>query len=814
MNRPQPTLLNSPLDPANPQALPHSEATYRIMIEGMNLGFCVVELIDDQDHKAVDYRFVEVNAVFERQTGFTGAQGQRARQLAPNVPQAWIDTLDAVARTGQPLRTEAFFDDPARWYAISLSRPGQDVARRVAAVFDDITATKQAQAERQQSEDRAQFLLELSDAMRALTDPVSMQLTATRLALAYFKADRAYYCEVAGGQVSVRQHAARPDLPPIPATYSLDQFPSMKAMLLQGQPVAVADAVSSKLLDPIMKDLCSRLCIGAYLQVPLLAKGELVAKFCITQEQPRDWTPMDIQLASETAQRTWDVAQRARTEAALGQSEAKYRNLFESIDEGFCQIQLLFDAYGQPIDWLYLDANPTFERQVGVHPIGQTVSQIVGSVEAFWFDFYHQVVRSGQPARTENYVAALDRWYTIYASPVGESTDQLTVVFDDCSARKQLEATLRVADRRKDEYLAMLAHELRNPLATLRNGLQILSLDEDHDAPTRATLAMMNRQTDHLVGMVDDLLDVSRISQGKIVLKTKRLDLVELVSQTVEAQRPLLAQRGHRLAVNLPTSPVYLEGDETRLGQVVTNLLTNAARYTPAGGQVWLSLSQPADLLTSPKVMLQVRDTGIGLAAEHLSAIFDLFVQVDNSPARSQGGLGLGLTLVRRLVELHGGEVGASSAGPGKGSTFTVHLPVLAAEPTQRSTPAQASAGSQAKTCILVIDDNADAALTMGMLLKLKGYEAHTRTSGQAGMAAAEQLKPAIILLDLGMPELDGFETCRLLRQQVWGQTVRVIALSGYGSEEDQRRTREAGFDGHLIKPIDWTAFTNLLTDG
>ena len=806
---PQSTPFNSPLDTPNPPASPPNEATYRALFEGMDHGFCVVELLDDQAGKTADYRFVEVNAVFERQTGFTGAQGQRARQLAPNVSQDWIDTLDTVARTGQPLRTEAFFDDPARWYAISLSRLGEASARRVAAVFDDITATKQTQ-------DRAQFLLELSDAMRVLTDPVSMQLTATRLALDYFKADRAYYCEVAASQVSVRQHAARPDLPSIPATYSLDQLPAMKAMLLRGQPVVVADATTSELLDAAMQELCSRLRIGAYLQVPLIWQGQLVAKFCITQEQPRDWTPMDIQLASETAQRTWDVARRARTEAALGQSEAKYRTLFESIDEGFCQIQLLFDEQGQPIDWLYLDANPTFERQVGVHPIGQTVSQIVGPVEAFWFDFYHQVVRSGQPARTENYVAALDRWYTIYASPVSESPDQLTVVFDDCSARKQLETALRVADRRKDEYLAMLAHELRNPLATLRNGLQILSLDEDHDAPTRATLAMMNRQTDHLVGMVDDLLDVSRISQGKIELKTKRLDLVELVSQTVEAQRPHLAQRGHRLAVSLPTLPVYLEGDETRLGQVVTNLLTNAARYTPAGGQVWLSLSQPDESVVpgQPQAVLQVQDTGIGLAAEHLSAIFELFVQVDNSLARSQGGLGLGLTLVRRLVELHGGEVGAYSAGLGQGSTFTVQLPVLASEPMQGSTPAPASASPQAKTCILVIDDNADAALTMGMLLTLKGYEAHTRTSGQAGLAAAEQLKPAIILLDLGMPELDGLETCRLLRQQVWGQTVRLIALSGYGSEEDQRRTRETGFDGHLIKPVDWAEFAKLLADG
>lgn len=240
----------------------------------------------------------------------------------------------------------------------------------------------------------------------------------------------------------------------------------------------------------------------------------------------------------------------------------------------------------------------------------------------------------------------------------------------------------------------------------------------------------------------------------------------------------------------------------------MANLLTNGARYTGEQGQVWVSLRHQRQ-----QTILQVRDNGIGLAADQLSAIFELFVQVDNSTARSKGGLGLGLTLVKRLVEMHGGQVAAQSEGVGKGSTFTVHLPTLvaAAEPTPTATP-QATNPAAVKR-ILVIDDNADAGFTLGMLLNLKGYEAHTRTSGRSGLEAAERLQPGAILLDIGMPELDGYATCGLLREQTWGQAMVIIALTGYGQEEDRQRTREAGFDGHLVKPVDLGALLTMLTD-
>ena len=412
------------------------------------------------------------------------------------------------------------------------------------------------------------------------------------------------------------------------------------------------------------------------------------------------------------------------------------------------------------------------------------------------------------------------RWMSGYGRIVEERDGKplrMSGVMFDVDERRRAEEALRLADRRKDEFLAMLAHELRNPMSTLRSGLQILAITEGQDQTNgpssgsqtiaASTVAMMKRQTDQLVRLVDDLLDVSRISQGKIDLKTQRVNLVEVVAQAIESVQALYHEQGRRLQVELPSAPIEVEGDVARLSQVVTNLLTNGARYTGENGQVWLRLAHQ-----SQEAVLQVGDNGIGLAADQLSAIFELFVQVDTSLARSKGGLGLGLTLVKRLVEMHGGRVEAHSKGLGQGSTFQVHLPTLTTVAEQATRPTLQATNPAATRRILVVDDNADAALTLSMLLKLKGYEAHTRTSGRAGIEAAQALQPSAILLDIGMPELDGYETCRLIREQSWGQTLVVIALSGYGQKEDRQRTKEAGFDAHLVKPVNLAALTDLLT--
>ena len=781
---------------------------YQIAFENINQGFCLIEQVDTALGAPPDFRYLLTNHAFTQHSGLTQVLGKTLRQVVPNIDEQIPAYYEEVALKGTTINFETYVSTLKRWINTRAFRVEANNPRRIAVLFMDITAQKQAQAARHQSEAQATFLLRLSDAMRSLADPVTMQTTATRLALDYFQADRAYYCEIDGNQVTVRQHAAQPDLPPIPPTYLLDQFPSMKARLLKGKPVVVSDTSTTQEIDQALKQLCGRLGIGAYMQVPLLQNGQLVAKFCLTQDRPRAWTSLDIQLATETAQRTWDLTQRARTEVALRQSEAKYHLLFESIDEGFCQIQLLYNAQGQPIDWLYLEANPTFERQIGLNPIGQKVSQVVGQVEAYWLDFYHQVVLTQQPARTENYVAVLDRWYTIYAAPVGTTADQLTVIFDDCSARKQLEMALRAADRRKDEFLAMLAHELRNPMATLSNGLTILNLTHEAGSVPDQTFGMMNRQLDHLVRLVDDLLDVSRISQGKIELKRERIELGTLVAEAVEAIRPLFATQHKTLHLLGSAYPLIVDGDATRLNQLVSNLLTNGVRYTGEQGQVRVSLA-----VEQGQAVLRVADNGIGLTADQCRTIFELFVQVDTSLIRSQGGLGIGLTLAQRLAQLHGGRIEVHSAGLGQGSEFVVFLPLLA-----ELTPAAQSLDPFASSKpighhLLVIDDNADAALTLSMMLQLKGFAVTTALSGAEGLQVAQTLQPRVILCDLSMPGMDGFEVCRRLRGQAWGASMVLIALTGYGQPEDRRQTKAAGFDDHLVKPINLGVLMQLLNE-
>ncbi|PKK34980.1 hypothetical protein BWI96_19310 [Siphonobacter sp. SORGH_AS_0500] len=372
----------------------------------------------------------------------------------------------------------------------------------------------------------------------------------------------------------------------------------------------------------------------------------------------------------------------------------------------------------------------------------------------------------------------------------------LLKVMRDLTSQKQAEDDLKEANQRKNEFLSMLAHELRNPMATLRSGLQILSITAATNAQAKTVIDRMTRQTDHLVRMVDDLLDVSRISQGKIELKKERVHLNDLVHQALESVQMLVEHKQQKLRVNIPIETIELEGDATRLVQLMMNLLTNASRYTPNHGAIELSLSQEENT-----AIIRVTDNGIGLATDQLSKIFELFVQVDHSLARSQGGLGLGLTLVKQIAELHEGSVEAQSEGLNKGSTFVVHLPALPRGRNEMDPSTKLTSIRQ--TSILIVDDNSDSSFTLSVLLELKGYEVYTRDSGMAALEALDILKPEVILLDIGMPEMDGYETCRQIRQHPRGPQTFIIAVSGYGQDSDKRKAREAGFDEHVTKPVD-----------
>ncbi len=382
----------------------------------------------------------------------------------------------------------------------------------------------------------------------------------------------------------------------------------------------------------------------------------------------------------------------------------------------------------------------------------------------------------------------------------------LLAVYDVSSVRERANE-LAEANRHKDEFLAMLAHELRNPLAPIRNAVQIIRLNGgDADAVDAASI-MMERQIGHLVRLVDDLLDISRISRGKIELKRRRIELASSMHQAVEVVRSLYKDMNHELTITLPQQPIYLNADPTRLVQIVGNLLNNACKFTDNGGRISLVVQREGE-----QALIRVRDNGIGIEAEQLPRIFEMFTQIDTSLERSISGLGIGLTLVKNLVEMHGGTVEAKSAGKDQGSEFLVRLPAigetsnpLPLQETEIKTPRSAPCR------ILVVDDNRDAAKTLALLLKLSGNETLTAYDGIEAVEAAATFLPDAILLDIGLPNLNGYEVCRRIREQSWGEKTVIVALTGWGQEEDREKSVQAGFNGHMVKPVEFTALTNLL---
>jgi signal transduction histidine kinase/CheY-like chemotaxis protein len=373
--------------------------------------------------------------------------------------------------------------------------------------------------------------------------------------------------------------------------------------------------------------------------------------------------------------------------------------------------------------------------------------------------------------------------------------------------RSKAEEALRAADRRKDEFLATLGHELRNPLAPVVTGLHLLRLARVDDAVVRQVTSVLERQVGHLVRLVDDLLEVSRITRGLVEVRREPLHLAAVLRSALETSRPSIDAGGHELAVDITSDPLPVTGDAVRLTQVFANLLTNAAKYTDRGGKIRLTAARDGS-----RAVVSVRDTGIGIPLSELASVFDMFTQLDGTHRRAQGGLGIGLTLVRSLVTMHGGRVEARSEGAGKGSEFVVELPLSAVEPTDQE-PAKPVARFPALR-ILVVDDNVDAGDTLAALLTALGSSVSVARSGRAALAALRVFRPDVVLMDIGMPEMDGYEVARSIRAMPDHDDVLLVALSGWGQADDQRRSRGAGFDHHLVKPLEIEQLRRVLVAG
>jgi PAS domain S-box-containing protein len=501
---------------------------------------------------------------------------------------------------------------------------------------------------------------------------------------------------------------------------------------------------------------------------------------------------------------------RQRDQAARRASDTRYRTLFNSIDEGFCVIEVAFDGEGKANDYRFLETNPAFEHQTGLaNATGKWMRTIAPLHEQHWFDTYGRVARTGEQSRFVEHARSLGRWFNVFAFRVGApGQNQVALLFSDITERVEADQALRAADRRKDEFIATLAHELRNPLAPLRNGLQITRRTVP-DPRLQKTIDMMDRQLSHLVRLVDDLLDVGRIGSGKMELHREPLPLARVINASIEAARACIEERAHQLDIEGDASLLHVLGDSHRLMQVFTNLLSNACKYTDPGGRIRVLITR-----LGGDAVVQVTDTGIGIPHSYTSRVFELFSQVRAHQPMHAGGLGIGLSLVRSLVTLHGGSVDATSAGTGRGATFTVRLPLMRDAPLGIATPMQEISPRNKPKRVIVADDNADAVSTLAEMLRMQGHEVWVANDGMEAIEQASTHRPDAILLDLGMPRIDGLEAARRIRALPGGEQPLIVALTGWGQHADRERTRAAGFDVHLVKPADPEEIVGLIERG
>ncbi len=467
----------------------------------------------------------------------------------------------------------------------------------------------------------------------------------------------------------------------------------------------------------------------------------------------------------------------------------------------------------------FLLGNEALARSYGTNPedlIGLTDDNFnpnADEVSRFYQDDF-EVISTGKskliPEEKVTHADGSMHWYSTVKIPLFDDDNQCTKllgVATEITERKRAEEALLLANRRKDEFLAMLAHELRNPLAPILNAVQLLKTQETTNAKQAWSCDIIDRQVTHIARLLDDLLDVARIMQGKIRLKAECFELTDIVNNAVETSRPLIESRGQELIITQAATPQWIRGDRVRLAQVLSNLLNNAAKYTGEGGKITLSITAEGS-----DVVIEVNDNGIGIAPDMLPHIFDLFTQADHSLAHSQGGLGIGLTLVRRLVEIHGGTIAATSAGLGQGSSFTVRLKALPINSSASAPPLAQSALPQPKLRILIVDDYADAAESLTMLLQMEGHEAETADCGMEALRKAQSFRPQVVLLDIGLPDLDGYEVAKRLRALPETRDAILIALTGYGQTDDRERSESAGFNHHLLKPLNFSELAAFLT--
>ena len=679
----------------------------------------------------------------------------------------------------------------------------------------DITLRKEWEDSLLRSEEAQRLLVDIHDATRGLHDPsmVTREIL-TRVGL-HFDVTRCVFGEVdAGAAVMTLARGHARDVPSIAGRYPLDAFgPRLVAELTAGRTTIVDDTRTDPLTgSPLAQQTYAAMQIVSMVCAPLIRDGRLVAVLMMCDRKPRAWACHEATLLEQVAERTLFAVESARAAEALRDSRDVVAMAMTAGRMGAWTRDLVSDrAWWSPelaeilgIAATEGDADRSLLAEL-IHPddraaVARTVDEAIARREDYAAEFRFHHAPSGEW-----------RWMEARGKATYGADGKPVMLFglgiDITDRRRALEA-LQEADRRKDEFLATLAHELRNPLAPIASGLHILRAAEDKSEAAAAARGIMERQVGQMVRLVDDLLDVARITTGKIELQCEPINLADAIGDAIETSRPLITSRSQRFSTDFPPEPIYVNADRTRLAQVFANLLNNSSKYSEPEQEITIAVTREGG-----DAVVRIRDEGIGIHAEMLPRVFEMFRQSDRTGGRSRGGLGIGLSLVKRIVELHHGTVIAASAGLGRGSEFMVRLPAMATARAAVRKPEPASAAAPLRRRVLVVDDNEDAAESLAALLQINGHETRLAHDGPEAVEQARRFQPDVIFLDIGMPIVDGHETARRIRQQPWGKAMVLVALTGWGQVEDRRRSKEAGFNHHLVKPADPAVVTKLLSE-
>ncbi|MGF6273350.1 PAS domain S-box-containing protein [Massilia sp. UYP11] len=771
------------------------EQTNHALIETMDDAFCLIDLVYDEQGCAVDYVILEANRAFARHTGLADSVGKTARQLVPDLEQRWIATYDEIARTGVARRFEEFSQAMGRWFTVYASPIAHPVERRVALLFTDITDQKNAERALQASETAARAAASQAEADRRRLDAL---LSSAPVGIVYADAN---------GALSSVNHMNRQLWGEHPMPTSQDQYAVWRGWWADdserhGRPIRSDEWALARALrgEQVEADVVEIAPFGR----PDERRTLLTRATAIRAE--------DGAIAGAVAA-SMDLTAQVDTQRALRESEEKFRTITDAMPQMVWSCRADGENDYSNRGWADFTGLSSTEL-LGTHWVTVIHPDDLPTLQALWagsrasgalFELEHRLRHhSGEY-----------RWVLNRALPVRDEAGRITRwmgTVTDIHDQKLAAEELKAANARKDEFLAMLAHELRNPLAPISTAAQMLRLSGVDPKRIAHASDVINRQVRHMVELVDDLLDVSRVTRGLVELEREQVDLKSVIQSAIEQARPLIEKKGHTLSTRLGAANVTVIGDRKRLVQVMANLINNAAKYTPEAGEITVSADAVPD---AGQVKLSVKDNGIGIDATLLPDVFELFTQAKRTPDRAQGGLGLGLALVRSMVDLHGGQVQAHSDGPGRGSCFSVVLPLGAdgADDDARRREDDATLAAHSTLRIMIVDDNRDAAESLGIVLSAVGHTVQVEDSSMAALRRVQQDGFDVCLLDIGLPDMDGYQLVGALRAAPLVAGAAMIALSGYGQPQDMAASKRAGFTRHLVKPVDVGQLLDMLDE-